>query len=296
MRDDSDLGDLARRLRHSLGLTLAAAARRAGCSPSLLSQVETGDRLMHPWLARALDGAYRSGGALTALVANGHAGEEGIVPYTPGTVLVQLPPQGFTVAVSRRELLAAFSIGTASSTLLAALDRAAPSLRADAEMLSGLKSTARTLQAAGRSLLPGRLTGPLMGHIALIDAIRRRAPAPLANDYMTLQIHCAESLSWMAEESGDVHGALYWVDRVQQWASVAGWQAMTAYGHVRRSMLAISHASDGLAAVDQAMIAFRASGLPARIRGLAAKQIAFGFALAGQADQSRKALDHAVQL
>lgn len=297
MREDPGLGDLARRLRHSQGMTLATAARRAGCSPSLLSQVESGTRQMHPWLASALDDTYKSGEALTTLAASSHANGTGqAILHSPGLVLVQLPRRGLTVAVSRRELLASLSIGTASGTLLAALDRTRPSTRADTEMLSELDNTARALQTAGRAFLPSRLTEPLTGQIALIDAIRRRAPAPLASDYMTLQIRCAESLSWMAEESGDVHEALYWVDRVQQWASAAGWQAMTAYGHVRRSMLAISHTSDAMTAVDQAMIAFRASRSPARVRGLAAKQIAFGHALAGQADESRRALDQAVRL
>lgn len=86
------------------------------------------------------------------------------------------------------------------------------------------------------------------------------------------------------------------MDRAQQWASVAGWQAMTAYAHVRRSMLAISHASDGLAAAEQAAIAFRVPGSPRRIRGLAAKQMAFGFALAGRPDASKRALDQAIGL
>ncbi|MCO6008830.1 hypothetical protein NE236_28030 [Actinoallomurus purpureus] len=79
----------------------------------------------------------------------------------------------------------------------------------------------------------------------------------------------------MAEESGDLSAALYWTDRVQQWFSVARWQAMASYTHVRRSMLAISACSaTGLAAAEQALLALNTPGTPLRICGLAAKQAA----------------------
>jgi transcriptional regulator with XRE-family HTH domain len=298
MRGDPGLGAIARKLRRSRGLTLAAVARRAGCSPSLLSQVETGDRDLLPWLARALDATYGTSGTLTVLAGEGYDADPGpdLLPQHHAQVLVQLPRQGIIVPVSRRELLAALGIGAVSSTLASALDTALPGGHTDPDLLAELTATVRDLQAAGRTLPPGRLAGPLTGQVAIIDALRRRAPAPLARDLTILQARCAESLSWMTEESGDLTGALYWTDRTQQWASAAGWHAMTAYRHVRRSMLAISHASDGLAAAGQAMPAFRAPGTPPRIRGMAAKQMAFGFALAGRPDESRKALDHAVHL
>lgn len=66
---------------------------------------------------------------------------------------------------------------------------------------------------------------------------------------------------------------------------------MTAYAHVRRSMLAISYASDGHAAIEQANHALRTPGAPARIRGLAAKQLAYGHALSAHPDATKHALD-----
>ncbi len=100
----------------------------------------------------------------------------------------------------------------------------------------------------------------------------------------------------MAEEANDPTAALYWTDRTEHWSQACGWRAMAAYAHVRRSMLAISCAGDGFAAVEHAQSALRMSGVPARIRALASKQAAYGFALAGQPDPSRYALDDAAAL
>ncbi len=45
---DSKLGVVLRDLREARELTLAAVARQAGCSESLVSSVESGRRHVHP--------------------------------------------------------------------------------------------------------------------------------------------------------------------------------------------------------------------------------------------------------
>lgn len=87
--------------------------------------------------------------------------------------------------------------------------------------------------------------------------------------------------------------AMYWTDRASQWAQAANWSAMTEYGFVRRSMMVISFSGDGQRA-DQAYHVFDISGASPRMKGLAAKQMAFGYALAGERDASYRALDEAV--
>jgi transcriptional regulator with XRE-family HTH domain len=293
MHGDPELGTVLRGMRRARGLTLATLARKVGCSESLLSQIETGARALQVHTAGRLDAAFGTGGTVTALVEGTYAE---ISPHHQSRgdgdlILVRIPRRGLTVPVSRRELLAALGVGALSGSMLGGLQQATSTIVPDEELLSELESTLTGLQAAGRLLPPGRLVGPLTGQIALIDAVRRRAPDPLRAAFTLLQTRGAESLSWMAEESGDLPTALYWTDRAQQWAGAAGWQAMVSYSHVRRSMLAISFASDGLAAVEQARHALRTPGTPPRVKAMAAKQMAFGFALAHQGDASRHALD-----
>jgi Helix-turn-helix domain len=298
-RGDRRLGAVLRQMRTARQLTLAAAARRVGCAESLLSQVETGHRGLQPWLATALDLVYDTGGAITALT-----GATGAVPASgdnegrgdADVVLVLIPGRGISVPVSRRELLAALGIGALGGSLLPALQRACAAVVPDEEVLAELEQTLSGLKAAGRIMPPGRLVGPLTAQVALIEALRRRAPDPLGDRYTRLQARYAESLSWMAEEAGDLTAALYWTDRAEHWAQISGWRSMACYAHVRRSMLAISYAGDGLAAVEQAKLALRVPGAPARVLAMACKQVAYGYALAGQPDPSRYALDHTAAL
>lgn len=297
-RGDRTLGAVLRQMRTARLLTLAAAARRVGCAESLLSQVENGQRVLQPWLANALDLMYDTGGAVTAL-----SGVPGAV-LRPGdnegrdddVVLVLIPSRGINVPVSRRELLAALGIGAFGGSLLPALQRAAAAVVPDDEVLGELEQTLTGLKAAGRIMPPSRLIGPLTAQVALIEALRRRAPDPLGERYTRLQARYAESLSWMAEEAGDLTAALYWTDRAEHWAQVSGWRSMACYAHVRRSMLAISYASDGLAAVEQAQMAMRVTGASTRVRAMASKQAAYGYALAGQPDPTRYALDATASL
>jgi hypothetical protein len=176
-------------------------------------------------------------------------------------ILVRIPRGGLTVPVSRRELLAALGIGTTLGTL----QQTAATVTADAELLANLELTLTGLQATGRIMPPEQLIDPLTGQVGLIDAVRRRAPAALRRGYLLLQTRGAEALSWMAEESGELATAVYWTDRAQQWADVAKWPAMGAYAHVRRSMLAISYAADGMAAADQAAQGLRVPEASARV-------------------------------
>ncbi|MBB5869405.1 hypothetical protein F4553_002784 [Allocatelliglobosispora scoriae] len=291
---------MLRQLRLARGLTLATAASRVGCAESLMSQVETGHRGLQPWLATALDMVYDTGGTITALADTTGTGpsdnDDGGHGATDEVVLVLIPGRRASIPVSRRELLAALGIGAVGGSLLGALQRALADVVPDEEVLAELEQTLTGLKAAGRVMPPARLIGPLTAQVALIEALRRRAPAPLRDQFTVLQARYAESLSWMAEEADDLNTALYWTDRAEHWAHICDWRAMVAYAHVRRSMLAISYAGDGLAAVEHAQLALRIPRVTARIRAMACKQAAYGYALAGQPDASRYALDETAAL
>jgi transcriptional regulator with XRE-family HTH domain len=210
-------------------------------------------------------------------------------------VLVSLPQGGVVVQIPRRALLTALGVGGTAGTLTD-LHEATASVPADAELLAVLGDGLRKFQAAGRVTPPSELVDPLTGQVALLEVVRRRAPDGLRRGYLRLQAEYAETLSWMVQEAGDPSRALYWVDRAQHWAGLGRWSEMTAYSHVRRSQLASRYSGDGPAAIEYAALAFQMAAAPAQIRGLAAKQMAYGYALASQPDNCRRALDQAADL
>lgn len=293
------MGAVLRELRTARRLTLAAVARQAGCAESLISYVETGRRQLHPWLAEKLDGIYQTGGAVAALLraTSSPQRQQTLSGYPSSDVLVvQFPEGGAPVPISRRELLAGLGIGALGGALHGRLDQAVAQLGLDGDSLTDLQRAFDGFQSAARVLKPDRLLDPMISHVAVIDVLRRRASSHERGRYAVMQARYAESLSWLSEEAGDAQASMYWTDRAAQWAQGVNWTPMVAYTFVRRSMMSISFASDGLRAVDNAEQVLALHGAPDRIKGLAAKQMAFGYALARDADASSRALDDAMRL
>ncbi|MBP2340141.1 transcriptional regulator with XRE-family HTH domain [Saccharothrix coeruleofusca] len=299
MPGDAKLGVVLRELRTARKLTLAAVARRAGCAESLISYIETGRRQLHPWLAEKLDDIYQTGGAVVALL-RGAARVEHERPNSGyperDLLLVQLPEGGAPVPISRRELLTGLGIGALGGALHDRLERAATHLELDDDSLTSLRRAFDGFQSAARVLPPERLIAPMTSHVAVVDVLRRRASSRQRTHYAIMQARYAESLSWLSEEAGDVQGAAYWTDRAAQWAQSANWIPMVAYTFVRRSMMSISFAGDGPLAVDNAQQVLELQGAPDHVKGLAAKQMAYGHALLRDADASARALDAAMRL
>lgn len=298
MPSDAGLGAVLRELRRRRRLTLAAVSRQAGCAESLISQVETGHRRLHPWLAEKLDGIYRTGGAVAALLG-GTTGQEcqnTISGHpTDDVLVVQLPNGGAPVPISRRELLAGLGIGALGGALYQRLEQAMTHLGLSDNPIASLEHAFTGFQSAARVLPPHRLLDAMTSHVAVVDLLRLQATRHERGRYAVIQARYAESLSWLSEEAGDAAGALYWTDRASQWAQGVNWTPMVAYAFVRRSMMSISFASDGLRAVDNALQALAVPGAPEQVKGLAAKQMAFGHALALDADASARALDEAMR-
>lgn len=294
---DVKLGAVLRELRTARRLTLAAVARQAGCVESTVSYVECGHRRLQPWLAQELDRIYETGGVIAALASG--VGDRPHQDFAsgepdPDVFVVLLPQGGGSVPLSRREVLAALGVGIASGTLQGQFERALEGIRPDIDLLKHFEDTFNGYQEAARILPPKQLMDGLLGDVAILDALRRRAAKRYRQRYSRLQARYAECLSWLSEEAGDLPSAMYWTDRASQWAQATNWSAMTEYGFVRRSMMIISFSGDGRRAVSQAYHVFEISDSSPRMRGLAAKQMAFGYALAGERDASCRALDEAM--
>jgi hypothetical protein len=295
---DAKLGAVLRELRTVRQLTLTAVARQARCAPALVSYVESGHRQLQPWLANELDRIYGTGGVVTSLLRGvGSEPNENRGSGVPGldVFVVSLPLGGVSVPLSRRELFAGLGVGIVGGTLQGQFECALDSIELDSELLGYFGDAFNGFQEAARMLPPQRIMDGLLGNIAILDGLRRRAGKRDRVDYGILQARYAESLSWMSEEAGDLPGAMYWIDRASQWAQVANWSAMTQYSFVRRSMMVISFSGDGRRAIDQARHVLDMPDASPRMKGLAAKQIAFGYALARHRDASRHALDEAIR-
>ena len=293
---DAQLGAVLRALRAARRLTLVGVAQRAGCVESTVSLVECGHRRLQPWLAQEFDRIYETGGAIAALAAGaGGKSRQGLDAGPRSDVfVVVLPRGGISVPLSRRETLAALGVGISSGKLQGQFERALDDIRPDSDLLKHFEDAFNGFQSAARMLRPRQVMDGLLGNVAILDGLRRRAPERDGQRYLSLQARYAELLSWLSEEAGDLSGAMYWIDRASQWAQAASWQAMVEYGFVRRSQVVISFSGDGRRAVDQAHHVFEISNASPRMKGLAARQISYGYALTGNKDASYRSLDEAV--
>ena len=297
MLGDAPLGAVLRGLREGRELTLAVVARRAGCVESTLSYVECGHRRLQPWLAQELDRVYATGGMIAALASGvSRPPGEDLASGVPSSevFVVSLPQGGVTVPVYRREVMTALGLGVVTGGLQGQFERSLDGIDLDGDVLGSFQASFDGFKEAIRVLPPARLMDAMTGQVVVLDGLRRRVAGDERHRYSTLQAHYAESLSWLSEEAGDLPGAMWWIDRASQWAQAAGWSGMTTGGFVRRSMMVMSFSGDGLRVVDQARPVLDMPHASPRMKGLAAKQVASGYALAGNRDESRRALDVAM--
>ncbi|MGH3770661.1 MAG: hypothetical protein ACRDRW_04565 [Pseudonocardiaceae bacterium] len=278
-------------------MTLAVVARQAGCTLSLVSCVESGHRRLQPWLAHELDRIYATGGMVASLVRNsGGAARESHDSGVPGSdvFVVSLPQGGVTMPLHRREVMAALGLGIVTGGLQGEFERALDGLQPDGDVLHSFQAVLDGFKEATRVLPPAQVIDAMTGDVAVLDGLRRRAAGTERHRYSTLQAHYADLLSWLSEEAGDLPGAMWWIDRAAHWAQAAGWTSMTAFTFGRRSVMVLSFSGDGLQAVDQARPVLEMPQASPRMKGFAAKQMASGYALAGNRDESRRALDAAM--
>jgi len=294
---DATLGAVLRELREARGLTMTTVACQARCVLSLLSCVESGKRTLQPWLAQELDRIYATGSVVASLArASGGTSEENPASGMPArdVFVVVLPQGGVAMPLSRRETLTALSCGMVAGGLHGEFQRALDGIQPTGDVLQYLHDAFHGFKETARVLPPCQLIDGMTGNVAILDGLRRRASDGYRNRYGRLQAHYAESLSWLSEEAGDLPSAMWWLDRASNWAQAAGWTSMTAFTFMRRSMIVMSFSGDGLQAVDQARPVLEMPQASPRMKGMAAKQVAAGYALASNRDESRRALDAAM--
>ncbi|MGH3828450.1 MAG: helix-turn-helix domain-containing protein [Pseudonocardiaceae bacterium] len=298
MPGDVRLGAVLRELRTARDLTLAAVSRQARCALSLVSYIESGERALQPWLARELDRIYATGTVVASLArGSGGAPEGNLVSGVPtrDVFVVLLPQGGAAMPLSRREVLAALGLGIASGELQGEFERALDGIELNGDVLQSLDDAFRGFQETARMLSPAQLIDGVTGNVAILDGLRRRVVAGEdRNRCGALQARYAELLSWLSEEAGDLPGAMWWNDRASQWAQAAGWPGMTVYGFVRRAMMIGRSSNEGLRVIDQVRPVLEMPQASLRMKGWAANEMALGYALAGNRDESRRALDTAI--
>ncbi|MFI7002090.1 helix-turn-helix domain-containing protein [Nocardia sp. NPDC050175] len=297
MPGNAELGAVLRELRKVRHLTLAAVARRADCAESMVSYIESGHRHLHPWLATRLDAIYDTGGVITALTCTSRSAttDHSLAAHSD-TLVVEVLEGGAAMPLSRRELLLYLGIGIGGGELLSNLYKTLDTVEIDDDSLASFEAAYAAYQSFARAMPPAPLIDQMTGKVAVHEGLRRRTHGRQRREFAHMQARFAESLSWLSEESADLTAALYWIDRATQWSNTTNWPEMAAYCTVRRSMIAISFASDGRRAIDLAHDVLDAPDPSPRIAGLAAKQMAFGYALSGDADASMRALDRAMHL
>jgi len=159
---------------------LVVVARQVPCALSLLSYVESGHRALQPWLAEALDRIYRTGSVVASLARrSGGTLQDNSASGVPGTdvFVVLLPQGGVTMPLSRREVLTALGLGIASGGLQGEFERALDAIELDGDVLQSLQDAFHGFKEAARILPPHQLIDGMMGNVAILDGLRRRATA-----------------------------------------------------------------------------------------------------------------------
>lgn len=291
MEDAVKPGGALRQLRLTKGVGLRELARDMCCDPGHLSRMESGVRPLSLECAQMADRCLDTGGALTALVRAGYAGQrwyDGQAEPNGGLLIVEVAtPEGvITVPVPRRNVMMALGIGAVGSSVLPDLHRTAVPPEAVGELDKALEG----FVIAGRIMPSGQLLDALTGKVAVISAMRRKASPDLAARLGITQARYAEFLSWMHEEAGDPAQAIWWLDRTGEWAHASRWAPMVAFSSVRKSLIATVHAADAHRTIDFAQVALHTHGATPAVQRLAAAALAYGHALAGGLGGSRRAL------
>ncbi|MEU7193885.1 helix-turn-helix transcriptional regulator [Streptomyces xinghaiensis] len=285
-----------RRRRLAAGLTLTGLAGRVHYSKGQLSKVERGLKAPSRELARLCDAALGAGGELAALVpepssaaltAEANSEQEEVW-------VMHLSPDGrsWFQPVGRRQIMAA---GAASMVGLGiGAPTAGPAHGAESQG-SQLLDISRSLfdhyRGLGQTADPRMLLPALIAQTHTLREMSAHAGPRTRQGLLRLGSRYAEYVGWLVQETGNEQAALWWTQRAVDLADAGGDRDLGAYALVRRALVTLyrqdAQQTIGLAAQAQH------SGLPPRIRGLAAQREAQGHALAGDYDACMRCLDRA---
>ncbi|MET7938362.1 helix-turn-helix transcriptional regulator [Streptomyces sp. NPDC005322] len=288
----------AQELRHrrlDAGVTLAELAVRVHYSKGQLSKVERGVKAPSRDLARLCDAALEAGGALVALLPEPSTDARAEEPdgFDEEVWLMQLSTDGgsWFKPVPRRQVVSA---GAASLMSVGAGDSEALSTPGGARVLEVSRSLFDHYRRLGQTVGPGFLLPGLIAQTHTLRETSAHADPRSRQQLLALGSRYAEYVGWLVQESGNERAALWWTQRAVDLAAAGGDRHLAGYALVRRALVTLYHddAKETIALAQQA----QDSGLPPRIRGLAAQREAQGHAIAGDRDACLSALDRARQL
>jgi len=176
---------------------------------------------------------------------------------------------------------------------------AAPTVEDDdpaGDVATHLRARLDQYHRADKLLGPHLLLMAMPGHLAFIEDRLRDARERTRIELLTIGARYAEFAGWLHQDAGEARAAMFWSDRAVEWAQQAGNRVLVAYVLMRKSNQA-SDERDAGRIVGLAEAALREPGpIPGRVRALARRQEAHGYALDGGEVTCNRKLDDALSL
>ena len=201
-------------------------------------------------------------------------------------------PEGLAFRpMNRRKFL--WSAATVSAATLAL--PAQTSRHVDPEAAALLRSIRVEYARADNLLGPTHLLDLMSLHLDFIGELTAAASGDVRTELFAVRAKYAEFAGWLYQDAGNARAADYWSDRALEWATVADDHFLTSYVLMRKSNQA-SGVGDAVRTLDLAHAALhKPDRLTPRVRALALRQEAHGYALAGDATACARALEAAVE-
>lgn len=256
-------------------MTLEDVARIVNYSKGHLSKIERGDKSPSASLARQCDALFETGGRLGRLAD----------PRNTSAARGGRMARRDVLATGAGSLLAVTVVGGEKDPR--AGGPAAPPVAVFQDQL-------RLMRWLGQSNAPAALLPQLRTQAAAVTALAAQASGSTRTSLLVIAARFTEYAGWMAQEAGDVAGALGWTAKAVELAQAGGDDHLADYALVRRALIALYNG----AARETIALSRRAqeSAVPPRIRGLAAQHEAQGHALEGDEKECLKGLDRARDL
>ncbi|MFI0941227.1 helix-turn-helix transcriptional regulator [Streptomyces sp. NPDC021020] len=296
-------------------------------SGDLIGKIEKAVRTCTPELARALEEALGTGGALTRALPrtasdadNSPSDADSSPPGTHSGPAPAAPPailaaEGTTsteglrvpcrtaegriifVTMPRRALLRGSAAGAVS---LAAGRPDVPAGRStaflpDIHPVAHLQTLRRSLVECDNVLGPTGVVSTVLDHIRLIQRLRGNTSGADRLALLQVQAEYAEFCGWLFQDAGDHRTAEYWTDRALTWSHAVDNPELTAYVMARKAQLA-GDMHDPVEAVDLAEAARSLAPPRSRLAAMGAMYGAHGHALNGDRTACDRAYGTALDL
>lgn len=171
--------------------------------------------------------------------------------------------------------------------------RAFPTASIGSDVLDLLRTTLDKFTAIDSTNGSSLILPLLETNLAMIEDLCHRARGSVRTDLLTTGLRFFEFAGWAYQDAGDLPSAARWTHRAHDCAEELGDDDLSAYVLMRRSAIATDAGSVGQA-VGLANAAIRASrNTTPGIHALGLRQKAHAHALAGERDETARAIDGA---